>query len=449
MPGLTATQCAEGKLTGLERLHSKAKQNRSLQFNNLLHHITPLMLTQAYKHLNRKSSRGVDNVSWKDFGTDLAKKIENLHQRLHAQKYKPQPVRRIWLPKPNGDKRPIGITAVEDKVVQQALVWLLEKIYEVDFLGFSYGFRPTRNQHKALDAVYVAISQKKVSWILDADISRFFDTINHEWLMTFLQHRIADRRILHLIERTIKAGVVDEEGFSKTVVGTPQGAVISPLLANIYLHYVLDLWANQWRQKYARGDCYIVRYADDSVMGFQYKSDGECFERALEGRLEKFGLGLNRSKTKLLEFGRFALANRKQKGQGKPETFEFLGFTHFCSIKRSNGQFLIKRISSAKKMTAKLNQIRQHLYKIRSKDIYAQGRWLKSVVQGYNNYFAVPGNMKALSAYRSEICRSWLKALRRRGQRHPISWKKLSKLIKLFIPTAKILHPYPNMRLRV
>jgi len=449
MPGLTMTQSVEGKLSGLERLHLKAKQDRSLQFDNLLHHVTPLLLTQAYKHLNRKSARGVDHESWADFGNKLEQRIKNLHNRLHSQQYRPQPVLRIWLPKPNGEKRPIGITAVEDKVVQQALLWVLEKIYEVDFLGFSYGFRPNRNQHRALDAVYVAISQKKVSWVLDADISKFFDTIDHAWLMKFLRHRIADKRILQLLEKIVKAGVIDEGRYSKTVVGTPQGAVISPLLANIYLHYVLDLWANQWRKRYARGECYIVRYADDSVMGFQYKSDGERFNRAFEGRLEKFGLSLNRSKTKLLEFGRFAIDNRRKRGLGKPETFEFLGFTHLCSINRLNSRFILKRISSAKKMTLKLHQIRQHLYKIRSKDMYGQGRWLKSVVQGHNNYYAVPGNSKALNAFRSEICRTWLKTLRRRGQRHPISWKKLTRLIKLFIPSAIILHPYPSMRLKV
>lgn len=449
MPGLTATQSAEGKLPGLERLQAKAKQDRSLRFSNLLHHITPEMLEKAYKSLNRQSARGVDRQSWKQYGKELPARIQDLHQRIHTRRYKPQPVLRLWLSKPNGEKRPIGITAVEDKVVQQAMVWVLEAIYEADFLGFSYGFRPKRNQHMALDAIYVAISQRKVSWILDADISQFFDTIEHSWLMRFMQHRIADKRLLHLIERTLKAGVIDEGRYVKTAVGTPQGAVISPLLANIYLHYVLDLWANQWRDKCARGECYVVRYADDTVLGFQYRTDGESFNAAFEKRLERFGLRLNRSKTKLLEFGRFAAINRRQRHQGKPESFVFLGLTHICSTRRTDGGFMVKRLTSAKKMTAKLKEVRQQLFKIRNRDVYAQGSWLKSVVQGHNNYYAVPGNQKALNAFRSEICRTWLKSLRRRGQRHPISWKRLTNLIKLFIPSVKVLHPYPNMRLCV
>ncbi len=449
MPGLTATQSAEGKPTELERLHVKAKQDRSLRFNNVLHHITPELLEKAYKSLNRKSARGVDHQSWKQYGEELPSRIRNLHQRIHTRRYKPQPVLRLWLSKPNGEKRPIGVTAVEDKVVQQAMARVLEAIYEADFLGFNYGFRQNRSQHMALDAIYVAISQRKVSWILDADISQFFDTIDQNWLMRFIQHRIADKRLLHLIERTIKAGVIDEGRYIKTTVGIPQGAVISPILANIYLHYVFDLWANQWRKQCARGECYIVRYADDTVLGFQHRSDGERFNAAFEKRLEGYGLRLNRSKTKLLEFGRFASSNRRQRKQGKPESFIFLGLRHICSTRRSDGGFTVKRITSAKKMTAKLKEVRQQLFKNRNKDVYAQGGWLKRVVQGHNNYYAVPGNLKALSAFRSEICRTWLKALRRRGQRHPITWKRLTKLINLFIPRAKVLHPYPNMRLRV
>lgn len=450
MSGLTTTQRVAPGLFGLARLHAIAKQDRSLRFNNLLHHITQKSLVEAYKNLNQKSARGVDGESWTDFGKDLQNRIQDLHKRIHTQKYKPQAVRRIWLTKPNGEKRPIGVTAVEDKVVQQALVWVLENIYEADFLGFSYGFRPGRSQHMALDAVFVAISQKKVNWVLDADISKFFDTIDHNWLMRFLQHRIADKRVLHLIQIIIKAGVLDKNRYTKTVVGTPQGAVLSPLLANIYLHYVLDLWVNQWRKKNARGECYIIRYADDTVLGFQNRLDGNYFKESLEKRLEQFGLSLNSEKTRLLEFGRFAYRDRKRRKQdNKPETFDFLGFTHICSTRRSDGGFMIKRFTVAKKLKAKAKEIRQQLLTHRNKDIYVQGRWLKSVVTGHNNYFAVPGNINALNQFRVEICRTWLRALRRRGQRHPISWKKLNKLIKIFIPNAKILHPYPDKRLRV
>lgn len=449
MSDRTVTQSTAARSPRLARLQVKAKSDRSLRFNNLLHHITPELLTQAYQHLNRQSARGVDGESWGDFGRNLTERVTQLHQSLHTQKYQQQAVRRVWIPKLSGEQRPIGVTAVEDKVVQQALVWVLEGIYETDFLGFSYGFRPNRNQHRALDAVYVAITQKKVSWVLDADISQFFDEIEHDWLMRFLQHRIADHRILRLINQILKAGVLDDGRYIKTVAGTPQGAVISPLLANIYLHYVLDLWVNQWRKKSARGECYIIRYADDTVIGFQYRSDGEHFKRALDKRLEKFGLRVNQEKTRLLEFGRFAASNRKQRNQRKPETFDFLGFTHICSTKRSDGQFKLKRISSKKKVAAKLKALRLHLYKIRDKNIYDQGRWLQRVVVGHNNYYGVPENNQAMYQFRSDLCRAWLKALRRRGQRHPIAWWKLIKLTKLFIPYPKETHPYPSLRLRV
>ncbi len=445
-PDLTATQSAEAGSSGLMRLHTKAKRNRSLRFNNLLHHITVAMLTKAYNRLNRTSARGVDGESWKSYGKHLSERITALHNRIHTQGYKPKPVLRIWLPKPDGNRRPVGITSVEDKIVQQALAWMLETIYEADFLGFSYGFRPNRNQHQALNVAYVAITQKKVSWILDADIRKFFDQIDHDWMMKFLQHRIADKRLLQLIKQMLKAGVVEDCRYSKTVIGTPQGAVISPLLANIYLHYVLDLWAHQWRKRNARGECYIVRYADDSVLGFQYRSDGLHFMAALKDRLGKFGLSLNGEKTKLVEFGRFAISNRKERRQGKPDTFDFLGFTHICSVRRSDGGFMLKRFTIAKKLRAKIKDIKQTLLKNRHRDVFEQGKWLKSVVQGHNNYFAVPGNLKALNQFRREVCRAWVKALRKRSQKHRITWKKMQKVFKLFIPSAKILHPYPSIR---
>ena len=448
-PVQTMTQSMEGRTTGLARLHTAAKQDRSLQFNTLLHHITLELLWKAYQRLNRKAAKGVDGESWQSYGQNLACRLKKLHTRLHTNTYKPQPVLRIWLPKPNGERRPIGITAIEDKVVQQAMVWVLEAIYETDFLGFSYGFRPERNQHQALDAVYMAVTTRKVSWIVDADISRFFDQIDHQWVMKFLRHRIADERILRLIELTLRAGVVDDGRKARTRVGTPQGAVISPLLANIYLHYVLDLWVHQWRRKQARGECYVVRFADDSVMGFQYRSDAEHFKELLNQRLEKFGLKLNPEKTRLLEFGRFAASNRQQKNKSKPETFEFLGFTHTCSKRRSDGAFQLKRFTAAKKLRSKLQEIKGILLRNRHRDIYEQGKWLQSVVQGHNNYFAVPGNLKAINAFRREICRYWLRSLRKRSQRHTITWKKMTKLVKLFIPGSRLTHPYPSERLCV
>ena len=448
-PNRTATQSAESRLTGPMRLHQLAKQNRSMRFDNLLHHLTPQSLLQAYHHLNKKSAKGVDGESWVSYGTNILKRIQSLHSRIHTMKYKPQPVKRIWIPKANGDLRPIGITTVEDKIVQQAMVWVLEAIYEADFLGFSYGFRPNRNQHKALDAVYVAITQKKVSWVLDVDISRFFDTIDHKWLMKFMEHRIADKRMLALIERTIKAGVIEKDRYSKTVVGTPQGAVISPLLENVYLHYVLDLWANRWRKYHARGDCYIVRYADDSVFGFQYEADGVNFKNALSDRLNKFGLSLNQDKTQLIEFGRFAMRNFKEKKKGKPSTFDFLGFTHICSTNWSSGKFKLLRKTNAKKMKNKLLEIKQALRKRINIDVYSQGKWLNKILIGHYNYFAVPDNSLSLDRFKTAISRLWLKLLKRRSQKFKVNWKKLTKLIRYFLPNPRILHPYPSQRFRV
>ncbi len=445
-PDRTATQSAESRLTGPMRIHQAANQDRSLRFDNLLHHLTPQRLLQAYQHLNKKSAKGVDGESWASYGSQISARIKSLHSRIHTMKYKPQPVKRIWILKANGDKRPIDITTVEDKVVQQALVWILETIYEVDFLGLSYGFRPNRNQHGALDAVYVAITQKKVSWVLDADIGRFFETISHEWLMKFLAHRIADKRMLVLVERTIKAGVIEEDRYSKTEEGTPQGAVMLPLLANIYLHYVLDLWANRWRKHHARGECYIVRYADDSVFGFQYEGDGVNFEKALSERLNKFGLALNQDKTRLIEFGRFAIRNYKEKSKGKPSTFNFLGFTHICSVKKSDGKFKLLRKTMAKKMQLKLAEINQALRKRINFDVYAQGKWLNKILTGHYNYYAVPGNRVALDRFKTAISRLWLKLLKRRSQKSTMNWKKLTKLIRFFLPSPRILHPYPSER---
>lgn len=445
------TQNIEPSFPGLVRLHEAAKRNRQERFNNLLHHITEDMLISAYRSLNRRALKGVDDKSWLSYGHHLSENISDLCGRLHTNRYKPQPVKRIWIPKENGQQRPISITTLEDKIVQKALVWVLEAIYENDFLGFSYGFRRGRNQHHALDAVTMAITVKKVSWVLDADISKCFDCIDHTWMMKFLQHRISDKRVLRLIERTLKAGVIEADGSkSKTVVGTPQGAVISPLLANIYLHYVLDLWVAQWRRRHARGEVYIVRYADDVVISFQYMDDGKRLQRELEKRLVDFNLRINQQKTQLIEFGRFAESNLRQRGAGKPATFDFLGFTHICARRRSDGGFTVKRISIAKRQRAKLREIKSILKKTYHQPVAQVGKWLKQVVQGYFNYHAIPGNGKALGNFRTDIIRSWVKALRRRSQRGKSTpWWKFQPLIRLFIPENRVLHPYPNQRLRV
>ena len=332
----------------LERLGRAAKLDKQLKFNNLLHHITPALLFEAYYKLNRKAAKGIDDLDWHEYGLSLEEKLTTLHKRIHTGQYKPLPVKRLWLPKGNGEQRPIGITALEDKLVQQAVVMVLEPIYETDFLGFSYGFRPQESQHQALDAVYIAITQKKVSWILDADLKGFFDAIDHDWLMRFLAHRVLDKRVLKLIKSWLIAGVMDGDTQHKSVQGAPQGAVISPLLANIYLHYVLDLWVHQWRKRYARGDVYIVRYADDFVVGFQYQDDGRKLKRALAMRLGEFKLSFNNDKTHLIEFGRFAIANRQERREKKPETFDFLGFTHICALSREKRIFKLHRKSIKK-----------------------------------------------------------------------------------------------------
>lgn len=447
---MTVTQSTRQTRPGLIRLREAAARDPKLRFTNLLHHIDIELLEEAYRALNRNAKAGVDGEDWSSYGVDLTPKLDDLCRRLHTNRYRTRPVLRCWIPKANGEQRPIGITSIEDKIVQQAIVWILEAIHENDFLGFSYGFRPGRSQHHALDAVYMAVTTRKVSWVLDADISKFFDTVEHGWLMRMLKERIADRRLLHLIERVLKSGVVDAGVWTGTEVGTPQGAVISPILGNIYLHYALDLWAIRWRKRNAVGEMYIVRYADDSVFGFQHRSDGTRFQRDLRRRLEKFGLSLNAEKTRLIEFGRFAAANRKQRGERKPETFEFLGFTHICSKRRSDGKFKLLRITIAKRQRSKLSQLREVLMRKRHRHPFEVGAWLRRIVQGHNNYYGVPGNYKALNAFRSEVCRAWLKALRRRSQKSAdLNWSTFSRLVKRFIPSAQVSHPYPNQRLRV
>ena len=447
---VTMTQSMGQTRPDLIRLREAAERSPQLRFSNLLHHIDIDLLERAYRALNRKAKAGVDGEDWVSYGIDLGPRLEELCGRLHAKRYRTQPVLRCWIPKANGQVRPIGITAIEDKIVQQAVVWVLEAIYEADYRGFSYGFRPGRGQHNALDAVYMAITTRKVGWILDADISKFFDTIDHAWLIRMLQERIADPRLLALIKRMLQSGVVDEGSWSKTEVGTPQGAVISPMLGNIYLHYVLDLWVQRWRKRRAIGEMCVVRYADDSVHGFQHRSDGKRFLRELKQRLAKFCLSLNEEKTRLIEFGRYAAANRRQRGERKPETFDFLGFTHICSIRRSDGKFKLLRISIAKRQRSRLMQLRDILMRKRHRHPFEVGAWLRRVVQGYFNYHGIPENRKALNAYRSEVCRAWLKALRRRSQKGAdLNWSSFTRLVRRFIPSVSVYHPYPNQRLCV
>lgn len=427
-----------------------AQRDRTLQFTNLMHHLTRPLLHEAYLALNRQAATGVDGRSWQGYGEGLEERLDELHARLHSGRYRPQPVRRVWMPKPDGRQRPLGVTSVEDKIVQQALVWILEAIYEVDFLGFSYGFRPGRSQHNALDALYVAITQRKVSWILDTDIRSFFDCVDHAWLLKFVAHRVKDQRVLGLIERMLKAGVMDADEWQPVEVGTPQGGVLSPLLANIYLHYSLDLWVAAWRKRYARGEVYIVRYADDAVLGFQYHADAIAFRQALTQRLARFGLDLHPEKTRLVEFGRFAQANRTARGAGKPETFDFLGFTHICSRRRSDGRFTVARITKASSLRSTLGELKAWLLRNRHLPVAAQGQYLRRVLQGFANYFGVPGNVGALSLLRGAVCRMWFRALRRRSQKAvKLTWRRMQYAIRRWIPSLRLTHPYPNQRLYV
>ena len=433
------------------RIREAAKGDRNLRFTSLLHHITPGLLTEAYHALRRQAAVGVDGVDWEGYGgSDLHVRLTDLHDRVQSGRYRALPAKRIWIPKPDGRQRPLGIPALEDKIVQQALVWVLECIYEEDFCNFSYGFRPGRGCHQALDAVTVAITQRKVSWVFDADIQGFFDTVDHDHLMRFLEHRIADPRVLKLVRRFLQAGVSEEGQWSTAAVGTPQGAVISPLLANVYLHYVFDLWVRWWRNHRARGEVIVIRYADDSVMGFQYRDDAESFGHALADRMRQFGLMLHPDKTRLIEFGRFAASNRQARGQGKPETFDFLGFTHICGRRRSDGGFTVRRQTIAKRLRAGMKRLRQEVTRRMHHRPASVGQWLRSVMQGHLNYFGVPGNQRSCNAFRTELCRAWRWAMHRRSQKdRNLNWSRMNSLIRRWIPSVTVRHPYPNQRLIV
>jgi group II intron reverse transcriptase/maturase len=423
-----------------------AKKDERLRFTALLHHVSVPLLLDSFYGLKREAAPGVDGMTWKDYETELDKRLDDLHSRVHRGTYRAQPSKRAYIEKEDGRKRPLGIAALEDKIVQHAVGRVLNEIYEEDFKGFSYGFRPGRSQHDALDALWVGIMRKKVSWVLDADIRDFVGSISHEWLVKFIKHRIADRRIVRLIQKWLRAGVSEDGEWSKTEVGTPQGSVISPMLANVYLHYVFDLWAQQWRKRRATGDMIVVRYADDIVLGFQNRGDAERFLQDWRERLRKFGLELHPDKTRLMEFGRYAGANRKQRGEGKPETFNFLGFTHICGQTRKTGKFIVLRKTIRKRLLAKLKELKEELRKRWHQPVDELGRWLRSVVQGYFNYLAVPENLASLKSFRLEVSKRWLRALRRRSQKSRMSWAKLAALVERWLPIPKILHPYPNLR---
>ena len=354
----------------LKSVREAAKKDKEVKFSSLLHHITVDLLKKSFYSLKRGSAAGVDGVSWTEYERVLKGNLEKLKEAIQSGKYKPKPARRIYIPKADGSERPISIQSIEDKVAQQAIVIILEQIYEMDFLGFSYGFRPGRSQHDALDALHVGIMRKKINWILDLDIKKFFDTVEHAWLIRFLEHRIVDKRVLRLITQWITVGYQDAKGRRhRATVGMPQGAVISPILSNIYLHYVYDLWLQQWRRRNCVGDMITARFADDSVSGFQNQRDAERFLSELKLRMAKFGLELHEGKTRIIEFGRFAKERRKEKGLGKPETFDFLGFTHYGGTTKKSGAFMVWRKTARKRLNAKIKEIRKELLRWRHKPI--------------------------------------------------------------------------------
>jgi RNA-directed DNA polymerase len=431
---------------GLLGVRQAARREKRLRFTSLMHHITEELLRASFFELKRQAAPGIDGETWHDYAIDFERRIKDLHGRIHRGAYRAKPSKRTYIPKPEGKERPLGIAALEDKIVQQAARTVLECIYEQDFLGFSYGYRPGRDSHQALDALFVGISRRKVNWIIDADIRGFYDNLSHEWLMKFVEHRIADRRMLRLLKKWLRAGVSEDGEWSPTRVGTPQGAVISPLYANLFLHYVLDLWIQAWRKRQAKGEVTIVRYADDFVIGFREESDARKCLAALGERLAKFGLALHPEKTRLIEFGRYAEERRAKRGDGPPETFDFLGFTHI-SGKTLGGEFTIHRRTSRKKFQAKLAELKETLLRRRHDDLARVGEWLHSVYRGWCQYYAVPGNSARLQQFRNAIQVMWLSILQRRSQRgRRLTWKKFSKLCKRWLPTPKILHPYPSVR---
>ncbi|MEZ6033712.1 MAG: group II intron reverse transcriptase/maturase [Planctomycetaceae bacterium] len=435
------------KSSGLRGVREAARQDSTLRFTALLHHVNFDCLYAAFFNLKKTAAVGVDEVTWHEYEQNVEAHINDLHERIHRGAYRAKPSLRIHIPKPDGRTRPLGIASLEDKIVQQAVVWVLQSIYEQDFVGFSYGFRPGRSQHNALDALTVAITSKKVNWILDADIEGFFDAIDHEWLIRFLERRIGDPRILRLIRKWLRAGVSEDGAWSPTTVGTPQGAVASPLLANVYLHYVFDLWIQWWRTS-CRGDVVIVRYADDFVIGFENHNEATACLEELHTRFAQFGLKLHKEKTRLIEFGRYAIDRRERRSESRPETFNFLGFTHKCAQTKEHGRFTIHRHSISKRVRATLQKIKEHLRKRMHRPLGETGRWLRSVVQGWLNYHAVPSNSHRLCRFVDEVTWLWLAVIRRRSQRgrSKWTWDRMQRLARLHLPRPRITHPYPTQR---
>jgi RNA-directed DNA polymerase len=444
-PNTSPTQSGERVSQGLAGVRKAAGNNKEMKFTALLHHLTVELLRKSFYSLKRKAAPGVDGVTWQEYEDGLEDRLTDLHGRVHRGAYRATPSRRVYIEKADGRQRPLAVPAIEDKLVQPAVVTILSQIYEEDFLGFSYGFRPGRSQHQALDALSYALLKKKVNYVLDADIRGFFDNLDKSWLIKFVEHRVADPRILRLIQKWLNAGVMEEGKWSDTQTGSPQGSVISPLLANIYLHYAFDLWVNVWRKKWAHGEVVVIRYADDIILGFQHQADADRFLENLQERLGMFGLELHPDKTRRIEFGRFAEENRRRRGEGKPETFDFLGFTHI-SGKNRLGRFTVRRKTIRKRMRAKLQEVKQQLRERMHDPVRQTGQWLKSIMQGHSNYYAVPGNLDSLGVFRDRLMGQWWRTLRRRSQKHPISWTRILALADRWFPQPRVLHPYPAVR---
>lgn len=442
------TPSRENVLQGLDRVRQAARARKKERFTALLHHVTVELLRKSFFGLKRKAASGIDGVTWGDYEQHLDVNLMDLHDRVHRGVYRAQPSRRVYIPKSDGRQRPLGIASLEDKIVQRAVVEVLNAIYEEDFLGFSYGFRSGRSQHDALDALAVGITSTKVNWILDADVSSFFDTVDHEWLIRFVGHRIGDQRIIRLIRKWLKAGVMEDGEVTASEEGTPQGAIVSPLLANIYLHYVFDLWANWWRRHHAQGNVIIVRYADDSVVGFEHESDAKRFLADVQQRLEQFKLSLHPEKTRLIEFGRYAIERRAERGCSKPETFNFLGFTHICG-RSKRGTFQLRRKTRRDRMCSKLREVKETLWRRMHLPIAVQGKWLRQVVRGFFAYHAVPTNIRSLSAFRHQVINLWRRVLMRRSQKGRITWERMARIASDWLPTPCIQHPWPSKRFSV
>jgi group II intron reverse transcriptase/maturase len=440
------TQSRVGVPSALERVRQAARKEKKQRFTALLHHVYSVeQLRAAYYGLRREAAAGIDGQRWQQYGEGLEERLQDLSERLRRGAYRAKPVRRVFISKADGRQRPLGVPALEDKIVQRAVVGVLNAIYEQDFLGFSYGFRPGRNPHQALDALTIGIQRKKVNWVLDADIRSFFDTLSHEWLVRFVEHRVADRRVIRLIEKWLRAGVLEKGRRIQSEEGTVQGGSISPLLANIYLHYVFDLWVQRWRKKQAHGDVVVVRFADDFVVGFEHRGEAEQFLDALRERFGRFGLELHPTKTRLIRFGRFAAEDRARRGEGKPETFNFLGFTHSCG-KTRKGRFVVIRQTMRRRWQAKLREVNQVLRRRMHESIPEQGAYMRSVVAGHVRYFGVPRNLVAVGAFRYAVGRIWWRVLCRRSQKGRVPWERMERYLERWLPPARICQPTPEAR---